>query len=324
MYSDGRYDTIHHIILDLDNKKFLGYVGTREDSLMAVEGTDLKVVQAQWGGDDGSWDGIVNGPDLGNDEPRWAYQRWKKDIDSNYDEISDLIYGWLDYEPTDDVERELFEALGPRKYTDDAYLGMTPEQRKRERARRRREASRGARAEAAKPVEKPVEAPVEKPAAKEQPAVSKPVDPTREIIERLKKLETDDYQGRGDNYPRSGVADSIRLNGNDLEFEFKNTSTGSASNWVYNFLTRKGFYVDNDYIESYQSGDYGDDWVTTYVGLKGISLTPFSKDRLKEFRVYKWETSYIDYTIIKALTAEEAGKKAVAQGYTMYPKVRIN
>jgi hypothetical protein len=103
MYRDGRYDTIHHIILDLDNKKFLGYVGTREDSLKAVEGTNLKVIQAQWDGDDGAWDGIVNGPDLGNDEPHWAYQKWEKDIDSNYDEINDLIDEWLDYEDAEEA-----------------------------------------------------------------------------------------------------------------------------------------------------------------------------------------------------------------------------
>lgn len=109
VYSDGRHDTIHHIILDLDNKKFLGYVGTREDSLKAVEGTNLKVVQAQWDGDEGAWDGIVNGPDLGNDEPHWAYQKWEKDIDSNYGEINDLISEWFDHEDEEGVDEE-FEA----------------------------------------------------------------------------------------------------------------------------------------------------------------------------------------------------------------------
>ena len=228
-----------------------------------------------------------------------------------------------DFQPEDEVERELFEAMGPRKYTDDAYLGMTPEQRKRERARRRREAAKGTKAEVAKPVEEPVETPVEKSVAKEPPEVSKPVE-EKTVYSELKKLETDDYQKRGGSYPRSGVADSIRVNGDTLEFEFKNTSTRSASSWAYDFLTRKGFYVDRDYVESYQSGDYGDDWVTTYVALKGISLTPISKGRLKEFYVYNWESSYYDYILVEAANAEEAGKKAIAQGFTKYqPKVRI-
>lgn len=80
------------------------------------------------------------------------------------------------FQPEDEVERELFEAMGPRKYTDDSYLGMTSEQRKRERARRRREAAKGVKAEAAKPAEKPVETPVEKPEPEKKVEVSKPVE----------------------------------------------------------------------------------------------------------------------------------------------------
>lgn len=77
------------------------------------------------------------------------------------------------------------------------------------------------------------------------------------------KHETDDFQNRGGNYPKSGVPDAISAgtHGNDtwLEFSFKNTSEAAAKSWVKKFMASKNLpHVD---IASAQDGDYHDDWV---------------------------------------------------------------
>lgn len=90
------------------------------------------------------------------------------------------------------------------------------------------------------------------------------------VYQELKKLETDDFQNRGDNYPRSGVPVDISCDEHDIAFSFKNTSIKTAVSYVERYLTSKGFKVAN--VKGFQDGDYVDDWVTAYVRLSDISL----------------------------------------------------
>jgi hypothetical protein len=87
--------------------------------------------------------------------------------------------------------------------------------------------------------------------------------------DNLSDIETDDYQNRGGDYPDSGEPDTIQVYGTDNKsaaFSFKNTSEGTAKNWVERFLIRKGFEVKS--IHSYQDGDYQDDWVVVDATVK--------------------------------------------------------
>lgn len=79
------------------------------------------------------------------------------------------------------------------------------------------------------------------------------------LEQELKKLETNDYQNRGGNYPRSGVADTISVYSNFVEASFKNTSEGVAKSWLKRFVESKGYTVEKTY--SHQDGDYYNDWV---------------------------------------------------------------
>jgi hypothetical protein len=231
------------------------------------------------------------------------------------------------FQPKDEVERELFEAMGPRKYTDEAYLGMTPEQRKRERARRRREASRGAKAEAAKPVEKPVEAQVEKPAAKEQPAVSKPVE-EKTVYSELKKLES----LSGTSVELSGwkriYIRKITVDEEDFKIHFEKGSMNEAfaEEWVNDFLGVKGFNVKGS-VYSYYDSDPGSNYVhcVAYVGLSDLSLKDGnSTGELKEYGIYVDSGYGLDLEmVVKAHSESEAYSKARNAGYGKYVRVEL-
>lgn len=84
----------------------------------------------------------------------------------------------------------------------------------------------------------------------------------------LRALETDDYQKRGDGYPKSNVPDSIRAyrgdHGNDamLEFQFKNTSQRTGEAWVTRYCADKKLKVTR--VTSAQAGDYHDDWINVH------------------------------------------------------------
>jgi hypothetical protein len=86
----------------------------------------------------------------------------------------------------------------------------------------------------------------------------------------LSDLTTDDFQKRGDNYPKSNIPVSIDAYEEEIVFLFKNTTEGSAKKWCKNFTDQKstliGFKVIS--IESAQTGDYQDDWVEVYVKIK--------------------------------------------------------
>jgi len=75
----------------------------------------------------------------------------------------------------------------------------------------------------------------------------------------LKSVETDDYQNRGGNYPRSNVPDMIQTWGGNLSAEFKNTDERTAKAWMERFCTNNGFKPKK--VETEQTGDYRDDWV---------------------------------------------------------------
>ena len=84
------------------------------------------------------------------------------------------------------------------------------------------------------------------------------------LYEKLKHLETDDYQGRGDNYPASGRPDTLYVDAVDddkvrFTASFKSTSEDVAGRWLSRFVNSYGF-PDVD-VEVYQDGDHHDDWV---------------------------------------------------------------
>jgi len=80
------------------------------------------------------------------------------------------------------------------------------------------------------------------------------------LEDKLKALETDDYQKRNGGYPRDGVADTIMYWDHSLSFEFKNTDERTAERWTKNFLNNKNLKPKKTSVE--QTGDYNDDWVT--------------------------------------------------------------
>lgn len=86
------------------------------------------------------------------------------------------------------------------------------------------------------------------------------------LEDKLKALQTDDYQNRKGNYPKDGVADTIQYWDNSLSFEFKNTDERGAERWVKNFLSGKNLSPKK--IKAEQTGDYRDDWVTVTANFK--------------------------------------------------------
>ena len=86
------------------------------------------------------------------------------------------------------------------------------------------------------------------------------------LKEKLFSLATNDYQNRRGQYPTGGVPDTIdvfeRNNKVFIAFSFKNTSEISADRWVRNYLKNK-IGVDPINIDTYQDGDYQNDWVVS-------------------------------------------------------------
>lgn len=89
---------------------------------------------------------------------------------------------------------------------------------------------------------------------------------TESLEDKLKALETEDYQNRKGNYPKDGIADSISYYSMNLQFEFKNTDNRTAERWVKNFLSGKNLSPNK--INAEQTGDYQDDWVTVTATFK--------------------------------------------------------
>lgn len=89
---------------------------------------------------------------------------------------------------------------------------------------------------------------------------------TESLEDKLKALETSDFQNRKGNYPKDGIADSISYYNMSLQFEFKNTDNRTAERWVKNFLSGKNLSPKK--IKAEQTGDYQDDWVTVTATFK--------------------------------------------------------
>ena len=86
------------------------------------------------------------------------------------------------------------------------------------------------------------------------------------LKEKLFRLATNDYQNRRGQYPTGGVPDTIDVFERNskvfIAFSFKNTSEISADRWVRNYLKNK-IGVDPINIDTYQDGDYQNDWVVS-------------------------------------------------------------
>lgn len=91
----------------------------------------------------------------------------------------------------------------------------------------------------------------------------------KKFEKELTKLATDDYQGRGGNYPRPNVPDCITVNGASVSAEFKNTTEEKAACWLENYIEGQGFRIKGK-VEAFQSGDYEDDWVTACATVEGF------------------------------------------------------
>lgn len=133
---------------------------------------------------------------------------------------------------------------------------------------------------------------------------SKNVDTVGEWVTWLNSLATNDYQGRKGSYPASGRPDSIDVYSDiknpdkpivELVFAFKNTSQSTAERWVENNVVSsisnkaKGVKLDTT-LNSYQTGDYKDDWVD--VNLK-VAILDESEKKL--------------YDLIKSIVPNEIG-----------------
>ena len=93
---------------------------------------------------------------------------------------------------------------------------------------------------------------------------------SKALNNRLQKLQNYDFQNRKGNYPKSDIPDSISVHiyseRTVIEFLFKNTSEDTASNFAKRFMAKnsdviklpKKLKVD---FNTYQDGDYQDDWV---------------------------------------------------------------
>ena len=88
----------------------------------------------------------------------------------------------------------------------------------------------------------------------------------KNLKEKLFSLATEDYQNRRGQYPTGGVPDTIDVFERNskvfIAFSFKNTSEISADRWVRNYLKNK-IGVDPINIDTYQDGDYQNDWVVS-------------------------------------------------------------
>lgn len=82
----------------------------------------------------------------------------------------------------------------------------------------------------------------------------------------LKDFETDDYQKRDGDYPKSKIPVTVQVCDNEIVFSFKNTSESEASKWAKKFA--KVNCLDIEECGSCQDGDYHDDWVIASIKVK--------------------------------------------------------
>lgn len=89
----------------------------------------------------------------------------------------------------------------------------------------------------------------------------------------LKPLETDDFQDRNGDYPKSGIPTEMYVNKEEVTFSFKNTSREEVKHWIIKYLNKLHLEVDDTDVHAWQSGDYEDDWVDASISLQNIKLT---------------------------------------------------
>jgi len=87
----------------------------------------------------------------------------------------------------------------------------------------------------------------------------------------LLELETNDFQRREGNYPKSGVPDSIEVyldpKGNpEVSASFKNTDEETGKAYLKKYLKQRGFKVID--MDSTQDGDYHNDWIKCFACIK--------------------------------------------------------
>lgn len=93
----------------------------------------------------------------------------------------------------------------------------------------------------------------------------------------LKNLATNDYQKRGGNFPQSGIPDTIAVfeqrGGVYVRAHFKNTTESGAQQWLERKIRQTvapgASSTDlSAEFETYQDGDYTNDWVVAAVTIE--------------------------------------------------------
>ena len=108
-------------------------------------------------------------------------------------------------------------------------------------------------------------------------------------MKELLKLANDDYQKRGDKYPKALVPDSIVVSVQDhgatVTFDFKNTSENEAQEWYEKSKERKSISkFKKDYeieVSTFQDGDFKDDWQNLAVTLTKKEAVKVAQEKPK-------------------------------------------
>ena len=171
------------------------------------------------------------------------------------------------------------------------------------------------------------------------------------LKEKLFSLATNDYQNRRGQYPTAGVPDTIDVFERNskifIEFSFKNTSEISADRWVRNYLKNK-IGVDPINIDTYQDGDYQNDWVVSQVkylieeekvnepvkvekqnvekNVKKVKNEPKEEKTIYGIKVSKGINQTLIWKILKKVyeNKDEEGTKIVKELKNQYPEVFEN
>ena len=173
----------------------------------------------------------------------------------------------------------------------------------------------------------------------------------KNLKEKLFSLATNDYQNRRGQYPTGGVPDTIDVFERNskvfIAFSFKNTSEISADRWVRNYLKNK-IGVDPINIDTYQDGDYQNDWVVSQAKylieeekvnepvkvekpnvekkVKKVKNEPKEEKTIYGIKVSKGINQTLIWKILKKVyeNKDEEGTKIVKELKNQYPEVFEN
>ena len=171
------------------------------------------------------------------------------------------------------------------------------------------------------------------------------------LKEKLFSLATNDYQNRRGQYPTGGVPDTIDVFERNskvfIAFSFKNTSEISADRWVRNYLKNK-IGVDPINIDTYQDGDYQNDWVVSQAKylieeekvnepvkvekpnvekkVKKVKNESKEEKTIYGIKVYKGINQTLIWKVLKKVyeNKDEEGIKIVKELKNQYPEVFEN